>query len=113
MQWVSTLTVSLPSTSAEMPWRPCDALTMVEVQLAIAARGSFAIHGPAALDHEFHAGQPNPVGRDSPPAERCRGIGEVQHDFGARCGDAAEIDRRWLVHAGSRLKLTTFWKGSV
>ncbi len=26
-------------------------------------------------------------------AERRRGIGEVQHDFGARCGDAAEIER--------------------
>jgi hypothetical protein len=28
LQCVSTLTVSLPSTSAEMPWRPCEAMTM-------------------------------------------------------------------------------------
>jgi len=33
------------------------------------------------------------VGLDSPPVERRRGIGEVQHDFGARCGDAAEIEQ--------------------
>jgi hypothetical protein len=28
LQWVRTLTVSLPRTIAEMPWRPCEAMTI-------------------------------------------------------------------------------------
>ena len=28
LEWVSTLTVSLPRMMAEMPWRPCDAMTI-------------------------------------------------------------------------------------
>ena len=28
LQWVRTLTVSLPSTIAEIPWRPCEAITI-------------------------------------------------------------------------------------
>ena len=28
LQWVRTLTVSLPSTIADMPWRPCEAMTI-------------------------------------------------------------------------------------
>ena len=27
LEWVSTLSVSLPRTIAEMPWRPCEAMT--------------------------------------------------------------------------------------
>ena len=28
LQWARTLTVSLPRTIAEMPWRPCEAMTI-------------------------------------------------------------------------------------
>jgi hypothetical protein len=28
LQWVRTFTVSLPRTIAEMPWRPCEAMTI-------------------------------------------------------------------------------------
>ena len=28
LQWVRTFTVSLPSAIAEMPWRPCEAITI-------------------------------------------------------------------------------------
>jgi hypothetical protein len=42
--WVSTFTVSLPSTTAETPRRPCDAITIASHPLALAV-SMIATHG--------------------------------------------------------------------
>ena len=42
------------------------------------------MHLDVVADHEFHAREADAVGRNPPPAEGGRRVGEVEHDLGAR-----------------------------
>ena len=50
------------------------------------------MHLDVVRHHEFHARQAHPVGRNAPPAEGGRRIGEIEHDVGLGFRRLGEVD---------------------